>query len=187
MIWFFYWPPITIPPLLHNLFINSNIEGEIEMEFGNDNLPIRNVNHSVRPSGFRDKPLWNLMNQMDSFFNQFFNQMNDHLISNSLIVETFETDSEVIVEVKLPGCKQNQIQLEMIGNKLRIGVEDTYNEEIDYENHTGKKQFYQRRERIVSLPFKIPEKETIVSFHNEILTISFPKEKIKQRYLTIDD
>ena len=157
------------------------------MTFGNDNLPTRNNDHLVNTSGFSDKPLWNFINQMDTYFNQFFKHMNTHLLPNSLSVNTYENESDVIVEAKIPGCKRNQIQLEIVGNKLRIGVEDSLQEEVKYPNHTGIKHFYQRREHFVSLPFTIPEKETKVSFQNEVLTISFPKESIKRRYLTIDD
>ncbi|SES17437.1 Hsp20/alpha crystallin family protein [Psychrobacillus sp. OK032] len=157
------------------------------MPFENDNLPTRNNDHLVNTSGFSEQPLWNFINQIDTFFNQFFQQMNTHLIADPLSVNTFENESNVIVEAKLPGCNRNQIQLEIVGNRLRIGVEDSLQEEVKYPTHTGRKQFYQRRERIVSLPFTIPEKEAKVSFENEILTISFPKESIKRRYLTIDD
>ena len=157
------------------------------MTFENDNLPKRKIDHFVGTSDFVDKPIWNLMHHMDSFFNQFFNQINTHFIPNSLGVDTYETDSEVIVEVKLPDCNRNQIQLEIIGNRLRIGIEDSLHEEINYPTHSGRKQFYQRREHFVSLPFTIPEKETKASFRNEILTLSFPKENITRRYLTIDD
>lgn len=155
------------------------------MNYGDDNLPAQKSDHFIEKIDFGDKPLWNLIHQMDSFFNQFFNHMST--LPNSLGVDTYETDSEVIVEVKLPGCNRNQIQLEIIGNGLKIGVEDSIHEEINYPSHTGKRQFYQRREHFVSLPFTIPEKETKTSFHNEILTITFPKEKIKRRYLAIDD
>jgi len=157
------------------------------MTFRNDDLPTGNNNHLVNTSGFSDKPLWNLINQVDSFFNQFFNQMNTHLIPDSLSVNTYETETDVCVDVKLPGCNQNQIQLEIEGNKLKIGVENSFQEEVKYPTHTGRKQFYQRREHLVSLPFTIPDEDTKVSFQNEVLTISFPKEDMKRRYLTIDD
>ncbi|WP_342598775.1 Hsp20/alpha crystallin family protein [Psychrobacillus sp. FSL H8-0483] len=157
------------------------------MTFENDNLPQGKIDHFIETSNFGPKPLWNLIHQMDAYFQQFFQQMNTHLIPNSLSVDTYEANSKMIVEVKLPGCNRNQIQLEIIGNRLRIGVEDSFHEEINYPTHTGRKQFFQRREHIVSLPYTIPEKEAKVSFHNELLKITFPKEHLKRRYLTIED
>ncbi|WP_186321467.1 Hsp20/alpha crystallin family protein [Bacillus sp. FJAT-22090] len=152
------------------------------MPYGNDHMPARK-NNPLETFGFRDKPLWNLMHQMDSFFNQFFNQLDTHFSLNSFQVNTHENESDVIVEVKLPGIKQNQIQLEIIENKLKISVEDSLQEEIKYPNHTGKRQVYQRREQYVSLPFLISENEAKISFDNELLTVSFPKQK----YFTLDE
>ncbi|WP_391116780.1 Hsp20/alpha crystallin family protein [Psychrobacillus sp. L3] len=159
------------------------------MTIGNDNLPKENNDQLVRMSDMDFKPfsLLNLINGMDSYFNQFFKHIDTHLSANPHWINTYETDSEVIIEAKLPGCTKNQIQLEIIGNQLRIGVENSVLEEVNYENHTGRKQFYQRREHVIPLPYSISEKETITSFHNETLKITFPKKDIKRRYLAIDD
>ncbi|WP_391203051.1 Hsp20/alpha crystallin family protein [Psychrobacillus sp. L4] len=160
------------------------------MTFGNDNLPKENKDHQlVRMSDMEFKPfsLLNLINGMDSYLNQFFKHINTQLTSNPHWINTYETDSEVIIEANLPGCTKNQIQLEIIGNQLRIGVENSILEEVNYETHTGRKQFYQRREHVIPLPYSISEKETKTSFHNETLKITFPKKDIKRRYLTIDD
>lgn len=157
------------------------------MTFENDNLPKKKSDHFVGKSDFGDKPLWNLVHQMDSFFNQFFNHFDTYQLSNLIQSDTYETESEVIVEVKLPGCNGNQIQLEFIGNRLRIKIEDSLQEEIKYETHTGRRQFYSRREHIVSLPFIIPEKEALTTFHKEVLRITIPKKDTQRRYLTINE
>ena len=159
------------------------------MTFGNDNLPKENNHQIFKMSDMEFKPLslWNLINEVDSYFNQFFKQMNTHFTPNPNWIDTYETDSEVIIEAKLPGYNRNQIQLEIIGNRLRIGMEDSILEEINYETHTGRKQFYQRREHFIPLPYAISEKETKASFHNEILKVSFPKKDIQRRFLAIDD
>jgi len=114
------------------------------MTFGDNNLPKKKSDQFLETSDFGFKPLWNLVNQMDSFFNQFFNHLDTHLPANSLQVDQYENESDMIVEVKLPGCNRNQIQLEIIGNRLKIGIEDSLREEIKYETHTGNRQFYSR-------------------------------------------
>lgn len=149
------------------------------MAFGNDNLPTGKEDHFLEPLGFSDNPLSNLIHQMDSFFNQFFNQMNAQLPINPFQVDTHETETDVIVAVKLPGCKREQIQLEIVDNNLKISVEDSLLEEIKHPAYTGRKQFYQRRVHFVPLPFLIEEKEAKVSFDHELLTVSFPKENRK--------
>ncbi|GGA42700.1 Hsp20/alpha crystallin family protein [Psychrobacillus lasiicapitis] len=157
------------------------------MNYGDGNLPQKKNEHFMGASEFGFKSLRNMMQQMDSLFSQFFNQLDNHLPFNSFQIDTHETDRDVIVEAKLPGCKRNQIKLEIIGNSLRIGVEDSLHEEIKYPTHTGRKQFYSRREQMVTLPYAIPEKDTLVTFQNEILRISFPKNAVQQKFLTIDE
>lgn len=157
------------------------------MVYGDGNLPTEKNDYFVEKASFSDKPFWNLIQQMDSFFTQFFSHLDTHLLPNSLQMNTYETESEVIVEVALPGCKRNQIQLEIIGNRLRIQIEDSLQEEIKYETHTGRRQFYSRREHIVSLPFIIPEKEALTTFHKEVLRITIPKKDTQRRFLTISE
>jgi len=140
-----------------------------------------------RPSGKFDidfTPLRDFMHQMDRFFNQSFKQINSHLNLNPIWVETYETDKHVIVEAELPGYRREDIQLEIIGSRLRIAVEG--NQIIEEKNNNDKRKYYQQRERIVSLPFVIPEKETKASFHNGILKITVPKKNSKRKYLDID-
>ncbi|MFJ5770266.1 Hsp20/alpha crystallin family protein [Psychrobacillus sp. NPDC093180] len=157
------------------------------MTYGDSNLPQNKKDHFMEAPEFGFKPLWNMMQQMDSLFSQFFNHLDNHLPLNSFQIDTHETATDVIVEAKLPGCNRNQIKLDIIGNVIRIGVEDSLQEEIQYPTHTGRKQFYSRREQMVTLPYTIPEQDTLVTFQNEILRISFPKNAVQRRFLTIDD
>jgi len=132
-------------------------------------------------------PLQDLMQRMDSLFNRSFKQMNSHLSLNNFWVNTYETDSDVIVEAELPGYRKEQIKLEIIGNRIRIFVEDNILEEKDHSSFQSRKQFFQRKERYVTLPFEIPEKETNAAFHNELLKITIPKKNSKRKYIEIDD
>lgn len=152
-----------------------------------DNLPEKQANPFFEISEIGFKPLWNLVHQMDAYFNQIFDQLDTSLIASPFEVDTYENDTDVIVEVKLPGCTRNQIQLEILGDKLRIGIVNSILEEINSETHTGRKQFYQRREHLIPLPFTISEKEALANFHDEVLKITVPKTNIRRRYLTIDE
>lgn len=157
------------------------------MTFGNDNLPQRIDNQIAKTPDIDHNPIWNLINGMDSFFNQFFTQMNTHFNLDSLSVNTYETVSEVIVEVKLPGCDYSQIQLEITNSRLRIGIEGSILEEVNHETHIARKQFYQRREHFIPLPPTVSEKGAKSSFHDETLRVTFPKKDITPRYLSIDE
>jgi HSP20 family protein len=130
-------------------------------------------------------PLRDFMQNMDRFFNQSFKHINSHLNWNPLLVETYETDKEVIIKAELPGYSPEDIQLEIISNRLRIVVDDHQIIENDVEQ--SKQEYRQKRERVVSLPFVIPEKETKASFHNGLLKIAVPKKNSKRKFLDIHD
>lgn len=153
------------------------------MAFREDNLPIKKTDQFVEPTELGFKPLWNLVHQMDSFFNQFFTQMNSTLNSNFLSLDTYETESDVIFEVTLPERKSSQIHLEFVDNRLKIGMEDSLQEEANYPTHTGRRQFYSRKEYIISLPYSFPEQEAQTTIHNDVLRITVPKKEIRYRYL----
>lgn len=141
-----------------------------------------------KPNGKLDidlSPLKDFMYQMDRFFNHSFKQINSHLQLRSIWVDTEETDTNVIVKAELPGYSREDIQLEIISNRLRIAVDEQTIIE-DSKNQT-KQEYHQQRERIVSLPFIIPEKETKASFHNGLLTVTIPKKNAKRKFLDINE
>lgn len=132
-------------------------------------------------------PLRDLMERMDSLFNRSFKHMNSHLNLNNFWVNTYETDTNVLVEAELPGYRKEQVKLEIIGNRLRIYAEDNNMEEITTDSFQSRKQMVQRKERYVTLPFEIPEKETTASFQNGLLKVTIPKKNSKRKYIDIDE
>lgn|SRR5690625_598370 len=133
-------------------------------------------------------PFKNFMQQMDSFFQQSFNQMNSFLNLRPFKTHVYETTSDIIVEAELPHYKREQIHIEVIGKRLRIAVEEqAITEEKDDINHYYRKsQSQQYLERFVTLPFEIPEHETKATFNKGLLKITIPKNNSNTTYLNID-
>lgn len=150
-------------------------------------------NHSKDPNSNKPQekfdidftPLREFMHQMDRFFNQSFKQINSHLHLRSIWVDMEETETDVIIKAELPGYTRDDIQIEIISNRLRIAV-DEHTIIEDTKNNT-RREYREQRERIVSLPFIIPEDETRASFHNGLLTITVSKKNSKRKYLDIND
>ena len=133
-------------------------------------------------------PIRKLGRRMDSFFNQSFKHMNSIFDLRPFWVEVNESDSNFIVTAELPGYKREQIRVEVLGHYLRISVEDIdKNEEVD-----KRKQLYSHRhvnqfkERMVNLPFEIPEKEMKASFNNGLLKLIIPKENSQRKFIDIE-
>ncbi|WP_099156886.1 Hsp20/alpha crystallin family protein [Virgibacillus ndiopensis] len=148
-------------------------------------------NRNNFPKGFDldMTPFRDLMKRMDSVFNDSSKKLNSYFNLKPFWVDVYETESEVIVEAELPGYKRDQIQLEIIGNQLRITVTDSmiHEEKNDKTNYQNKEQSFQKMERIVTLPFTISEKDTTASFNDGILKISIPKRNSSRKFIGIDE
>lgn len=143
------------------------------------------------PNGFDIDmaPFQDFVKRMDAFFNDSFKHLNPHLNLRTFRVNTSETKKNVIVEAELPGYTRDQIKLEIMGNQLRIAVEDKaiYEETNDELQYQKKSQSLKQIERIVTLPFSISEKDTKAKLENGILKVIIPKKEIDRKYIDISD
>ena|SRR5690625_3916735 len=132
-------------------------------------------------------PIRDFMNHMDSFFDLSFNQMNSFMNLRPFRTNVYATDSQTSVEADLSGYKKDQIQIEILGNKLRIAVEDrTFHKDNAPKNKINESKSFQRMERFVTFPFPIPEEETKATFNNGVLKVLIPNLS-KRKYIDIHD
>jgi len=133
-------------------------------------------------------PIRDFAREMDSFFNHSFNQVNSIFNLRSFRVNVEETDSDVIIRAELPGYKRDQIQIEVLGNVLRIAVEErsTFEERDDLQKRYARRKSHQQKVRSITLPFEIPESETKASFEDGLLRVVIPKDNSKRKYIDIE-
>lgn len=145
-------------------------------------------NKKNRPDRFGVSPLRNMARDMDTFFNQSFKQINSMFNLRSFRVYVDETEDYIIVTAELPGYKKDQIMIEVLGNRLRIAVEnlDAIETKDDLRKTYTNQHSYEILERQVTLPFEIPEEETKATFQNGLLKLTIPKQNSKRRYIDID-
>ncbi|WP_188456946.1 Hsp20/alpha crystallin family protein [Virgibacillus oceani] len=148
-----------------------------------------NRNNFPKGFGLDMAPFRDFMKRMDTVFNESSKKLNTYFNLKPFWVDVHETESEVLVEAELPGYKRDQIELEIIGNQLRITVSDSvvHEEKNDKTNYYNKEQSFQKMERLVTLPFTISEKDTTASLKDGILKISIPKQNSSRKFLGIDE
>lgn len=132
--------------------------------------------------------LQRLAHDMDLFFNESFERVNTLFNIRSFPVYVEETDQDIIVTADLPGIKRNQISIECFGNRLYISVQEnqTVEAEDKRNNSFHHHRSYQQMERILSMPFEIPEAETNATFKNGQLILTIPKQNSKRKFIDID-
>ncbi|WP_241558857.1 Hsp20/alpha crystallin family protein [Oceanobacillus halophilus] len=142
------------------------------------------------PNGFDldMKPLHDFMRKIDTVFNESFKHLHSQFNLTNFRVDVTETDSEIIVKAELPGYQRNQINLEIIGNQLRISVEESKQVEgkDEQKNYYSKQESFHQMERVITVPFEIPEKETKASFQNGLLKVVIPKMNSQRKFIDID-
>ena len=139
--------------------------------------------------GFDKSTFQGLFSNMDSFLNQSIRNFDSFFNLKSFEVNMHETKKDIIVEAHLPGVKRDQIELEIVGNQLRIAAEDMtiLEEKNDQTKYNDRRQSFQKTERLITLPFHISEKDTTASFDNDILKITIPKHNSGRRFIDIDN
>lgn len=141
--------------------------------------------HSMLPSNHD-------FNDLDTFFNDFFNDGFMPVFYGAgnvqMKVDIKETDNDYKIEAELPGIPKEDVQLNIEHNRLIINV--AHNEEQNEE-----KDNYIRRERrscSMSRSFNLENVNTegiTAKFENGILHITLPKQqpgKVQKQVITIE-
>lgn len=133
----------------------------------------------------RGRDIFDFENMFDSFFNDSFFPTN-FFGGNQMKVDIRENEKEYIIDAELPGVNKEEIQLELMDDRLTISVkrDEAMNEERDN---------YIRRERrcaSVSRTFavdNIKQDQVNAKFENGILSVTLPKkEGVANRIKRID-
>lgn len=134
-------------------------------------------------------PIRDLAQHMDSFFNRPLNPMKPSFAIRPFRINVHETNSDVIITAELPGYSRDQINIEVLGHRLRIYVDhiNIIKDKNKQQTDDSNLQTSRIMERFITLPFEIPESETKASFINGILTLTVPKKDFKRKYINIDD
>ncbi len=128
-----------------------------------------------------------IVRSMDSYFSQSIKQLGDFLHEHTFPVTVQEINNEVIIQAQLPEAEHSQIELEIMGNHIRIAVHHTEVAEMRNDQHHQyqRQQTRQVMERTVALPFTISEIDTLAHFENGMLTIKTPKRNPNSGYIDI--
>ena len=91
-------------------------------------------------------------------------------------VNVWETDDAVLVEMEIPGVKQEQLELSVVENELTVKAERPEMEE-------GKATIHRRERptggfvRSLRLPTPVEASQVEAALHNGVLTITLPKAR----------
>jgi HSP20 family protein len=101
-------------------------------------------------------------------------------------VDVYETDSEITIDLELPGLEKKDIKVEVKNNFLTISGERKREEKKEKAESHSVERHYGRFERTFGLPDTVAVDKVSAEFKNGVLSVTMPKtEKAIPRELDI--
>lgn len=139
-----------------------------------------------RWDSFRE--LVNLRDEMDRFFNTFFNkQLEDTEGFWAPVIDIEEDNEYFIVKAELPGIKKEDIKISVRGNLLSITGGRKQESEIKNKTFHRIERSYGKFMRKITLPSEVNADKVQAKYKDGILTITLPKpESMKPKEITVE-
>lgn len=134
-------------------------------------------------------PLYQLRDEIDRLWNGVFAPAADGLLPTLFrsqpAVNVYEQGDALLVEMELPGVKNEQVDISVVGNELTVKINRP---EVEQENVT-----YHRRERpvgsfnrVLRLPVEVDADRVEAELRDGVLSITLPKaENAKPRKINV--
>lgn len=134
------------------------------------------------------RELVNLRDEMDRFFNTFFNrQLEDTEGFWAPVIDIEEDNEYFIVKAELPGIKKEDIKISVRGNLLSITGGRKQESEIKNKTFHRFERSYGKFMRKITLPSEVNADKVQAKYKDGILTITLPKpESMKPKEITVE-
>ncbi len=104
----------------------------------------------------------------------------------SLMVDVYQTDSDIVVESAMAGVKPEDIDVNVTTDSISIKGARYRQQEVSDENYYHQECYWGRFARSIILPQEVDPESAEVMFKNGILTVRLPKvNKKKARKLKV--
>jgi HSP20 family protein len=108
------------------------------------------------------------------------------LAAESLAVDMYETDEEVVVKTATPGVKPEDIDVSITGDVLTIRGETKAEEKVEKANYIRQERRYGAFSRSLTLLSTVVADKATAEFEGGVLTLTLPKaEEVKPKTIKI--
>ncbi len=91
-------------------------------------------------------------------------------------LDVFAEDGKLVVRCEVPGVDPNKINIEVIGNQLKITGEKSFGREVNQENFYLREAAHGQFERLLALPEGVKTEEIKATYDKGVLEIHLPVE-----------
>jgi HSP20 family protein len=108
------------------------------------------------------------------------------LSAESLAVDMYETDDNVVVKTAVPGIKSEDIDVSITGDVLTVKGETKAEEKVEKANYIRQERRYGAFSRSLTLPSTVMADKAAAEFENGVLTLTLPKaEEVKPKTIKV--
>jgi HSP20 family protein len=101
-------------------------------------------------------------------------------------VDVFEKDDKFIVKAELPGMKEEDIDVSVVGDRLSIKGEKKTETEVKEQDYYRSERSYGSFYRSIPLPSSVEADKIEASFENGVLEVALPKSaKVKPKKIAL--
>jgi HSP20 family protein len=134
--------------------------------------------------------LMSLREAMDRLFEESVVRPRDGWLAplgaESLAVDMYETDDEVVVKTAVPGVKSEDIDVSITGDVLTIKGETKAEEKVEKANYIRQEHRHGVFSRSLSLPSTVVADKATAEFENGVLILTLPKaEEVKPKTIQV--
>ncbi len=138
----------------------------------------------IRWEPFRE--VLNLRQAMDKFMEDGLRYPGVFTEGTMPSVDIFETDNDFVVKASVPGVKQEDLDISIVGATLTIKGEIKAEEEQKGKNYYRQECRYGSFARSLTLPAELNADKAEANMENGILTLTIPKmEKAKPKAIKV--
>jgi len=121
--------------------------------------------------------LTRLHNEMDDLFDGFFRGLDRPFAGYKAwpAIDVAEEENSVVVRAEVPGCKADDIDISVYGNKLTISGEKKFEEEKKEKGYYHIESTYGSFRRELTLPTDVDQSKVEAACKDGVLTITLPK------------
>jgi HSP20 family protein len=102
------------------------------------------------------------------------------------LVDIYEKDNKVVMELELPGVKKEDIEVKIEGDRLIITGEVKEEKEVKKENYYRSERRYGKFERSFTIDRNISPEEINAEYKDGILKITLPKKEVEEEVKKIE-
>lgn len=101
-------------------------------------------------------------------------------------IEVFEKEDKFVVKAELPGIKEEDIDVSVVGDTLTVKGERKAESEVKEEDYYCCERSYGSFSRSIALPSTVDANKIEASYENGVLEVSLPKAaKVKPKKISV--